>query len=215
MNNSWPVRTVLLSFLAIFMFAGSVLAQEKLNSAAKEDGSEAKPAGENSGKTKAEENEPEAGSGTEALQKSTQNPVASLISVPLQNNNNFGVSPGYRTQDVLNIRPVVPIGISRDRNLIIRWITPILWQPLPSQPSTPETGTFGLGDMLPSFFLCPAKPGKLIWDSGPVVQLPTATNTFLGQGKLGIEPSAVALTQPGHLTLGVLVKGWYITWQPP
>jgi hypothetical protein len=43
---------------------------------------------------------------TEALQKATQNPVASLISVPVQNNNNFGVNPGYRTQDVLNIQPV-------------------------------------------------------------------------------------------------------------
>jgi hypothetical protein len=48
------------------------------------------------------------------LQKATQNPVASLISVPLQNNTNFGVNPGYRNQNVLNIQPVIPIGISRD-----------------------------------------------------------------------------------------------------
>src|SRR5271165_5382942 len=50
----------------------------------------------------------EAGTGTseatEALQKATQNPVASLISVPVQDNTNFGVNPGYRTQNVLNIR---------------------------------------------------------------------------------------------------------------
>src|SRR5713101_6698479 len=69
---------------------------------------------------------------------------------------------------------------------------------------TPETGEYGLGDMQPTFFISPKKPGKLIWGVGPVLQLPTATNTFLGQGKLGIGPSTVVLTQPGHWTLGLL-----------
>jgi hypothetical protein len=59
------------------------------------------------------------------LQEATQNPVASLIIVPLQNNTNFGVNPGYRNRDVLNIQPVMPIGISKDWNLLVRWITPI------------------------------------------------------------------------------------------
>jgi hypothetical protein len=180
---------------------------------------------------------------TESLQKATQNPVASLISVPIQNNNNFGVNPGYRTQDVLNIQPVIPIGISKDWNLIVRWITPVVWQPIPNQPGTPETGVYGLGDMTPSFFLSPKNPGKLIWGVGPVFQLPTATSNYLGQGKLGIGPTVVALMQPGHWTLGVLAnniwsvagsgsrpdvnqfllqyfinynlkKGWFLTWQP-
>jgi hypothetical protein len=57
---------------------------------------------------------------TEKLQKDTQNPVASLISVPIQNNANFNIGPANRTQDVLNIQPVIPIGISEDWNLIIR-----------------------------------------------------------------------------------------------
>jgi hypothetical protein len=147
-----------------------------------------------------------AGDATASLQKATQNPVASLISVPVQNNSNFGVGPNNRTQDVLNIQPVIPIGISKDWNLIIRWITPIVWQPLPSEPSTPQTGQYGFGDMQPTFFLSPAKPGKVIWGIGPVFQLPTATNTFLGQGKLGLGPSVVALVQPGHWTIGFLAN---------
>ncbi len=195
---------------------------------------------------KANTNEKDAGSSdaaTESLQKATQNPVASLISVPIQNNNNFGVNPGYRTQDVLNIQPVIPIGISKDWNLIVRWITPVVWQPIPNEPGTPETGVYGLGDMTPSFFLSPKKPGKLIWGVGPVFQLPTATSNYLGQGKLGVGPTVVALLQPGHWTLGVLAnnvwsvagtgsrpdvnqfllqyfinynlkKGWFLTWQP-
>ena len=141
---------------------------------------------------------------TGALQKATQNPVSNLISVPLQNNTNFGAKPGYRSQNVLDIQPVIPIGISKDWNLLVRWITPIIYQPVPNAPGTPETGEYGLGDMMPTFFISPKRPGKLIWGVGPVFQLPTATNTFLGQGKLGIGPSTVVLTQPGHWTLGLL-----------
>jgi hypothetical protein len=154
----------------------------------------------------ATEQTPAAATNSDALRKATQNPVASLISVPIQNNSNFGVNPGYRTQDVLNIQPVVPLSLSKDWNLVIRWIAPIVWQPLPNPPSTPETGQYGLGDMQPTFFLVPKKTGKLIWGGGPIVQIPTATNTFLGQGKLGIGPSIVLLTQPGHWTIGTLAN---------
>ena len=121
--------------------------------------------GTSTAKAKANGEEAEAGTNEapEALQKATENPVASLISVPVQNNLNFGVNPGYRNQDVLNIQPVIPIGVSKDWNLIIRWIAPIIYQPIPNAPGAPETGEYGLGDMVPSFFISPKKPGKLIW----------------------------------------------------
>jgi hypothetical protein len=158
------------------------------------------------GQVKTVEPEADTNAGTEALQKATDNPVASLISVPVQNNTNFGVNPSYRTQDVLDIQPVIPIGISKDWNLLVRWIMPIIYQPVPNQPSTPETGEYGLGDMVPTFLTSPKKPGKLIWGAGPVFQLPTATNTVLGQGNLGLGPSFVLLSEPGHSTLGILAN---------
>src|SRR5271167_2075532 len=68
---------------------------------------------------------------TDALRNAAQNPVASLISVPIQDNFNFNNSPGDRTQNVLNIQPVIPLSVSKDWNLIVRWITPIIYQPLP------------------------------------------------------------------------------------
>ena len=177
---------------------------------------------------------------TAALQKATQNPVASLISVPVQNNTNFGVGNYDRTQDVLNIQPVIPMRISKNWNLITRIIQPIVWQPYPNETTG---GEYGLGDMNPTFFLSPFKPGKIIWGAGPAFVIPTATNSILGQGKFDIGPSVVALTQPGHWTLGILTnnvwsvagsggrpavnqfllqyfinynlkKGYYITWQP-
>ncbi len=139
----------------------------------------------------------------EALRKAVQNPVASLISVPLQNNANFGYGPFNRTQDVLEIEPVIPIKLSENWNLITRIIQPLVWQPYPNQNTG---GEYGLGDMNPSFFLSPGKPGKVIWGAGPALVIPTATSTILGQGKLSMGPSVVLLTQPPHWTLGLLIN---------
>ena len=125
-------------------------------------------------------------SDTEALAKATQNPVASLISVPFQNNTNFAIGPYNRTQNILNIQPVIPAKISPHWMLISRIIQPIVWQPYSSQFTG---GEFGFGDMSPTFFLSPAKPGKLIWGAGPAWVFPTATNQLLGQGKVSVGPS--------------------------
>jgi hypothetical protein len=149
-----------------------------------------------------------ASSTTNALQKAVQNPVASLISVPIQNNNNFSTGPADRTQDVLNIQPVIPLPISKNWMLITRIIQPIVWQPYPTEPTG---GQYGFGDMNPTFFLAPAKPGKLIWGVGPAFVIPTATNQILGQGKFSVGPSVVALMQPKKWTIGALVNNvWSI-----
>lgn len=142
----------------------------------------------------------------DALRKAAQNPVASLISVPVQNNDNTGILPGNRTQNVTNIQPVIPLKLNDNWNLIIRWITPILYQPLPAPSTLPQIGVSGLGDMQPTFLLSPSKPSKLIWGAGPIIQMPTATSQYLGQGKLALGPNIVALTMPGSFVLGVLVN---------
>lgn len=113
------------------------------------------------------------------LQKATQNPVASLISVPLQNNRNFDIGPLDRTQNVLNTQPVIPLKLSENWNLIVRIIVPLIYQPDVTQR---DLGVVGLGDVSPTFFLSPGRPGRLIWGVGPALVLPTATNRVLGQG---------------------------------
>jgi hypothetical protein len=157
------------------------------------------------------EETPAAAVNAEELRKESQNPVASLISVPIQENFNFGIGPSDRTQNVLNIQPVIPLSVSKDWNLIVRWITPIVYQPIsvpqgPGGPPLQTTGVYGLGDMNPSFFFVPKK-SKIIWGIGPSFVLPTATNTtYLGQGKLSVGPSVVALVQPPGWTIGFLAN---------
>jgi hypothetical protein len=163
-----------------------------------------------SGSTQADsssDNRGGAASSTEALQKATQNPVANLISVPLQDNMNFGVGPYNGTQNVLNIQPVIPVQLTSYWNLINRIILPVVWQPYTgSNPANASLGTFGLGDLNPTLFLSPANPGKIIWGVGPAFVLPTATDPALGQGKWSAGPSFVVLAQPGHWSLGLLVN---------
>ena len=110
---------------------------------------------------------------TEELAKETQNPIANLISVPFQNNFNFGIGPNDATQYLLNIEPVIPISLNKDWNLITRTIMPIINQPSPA----PGIGSeFGLGDINPTVFISPANSGKLIWGVGPTMTFPTATS---------------------------------------
>jgi hypothetical protein len=165
------------------------------------------------GTSVATEATPAAAVNSDALRNAAQNPVASLISVPVQENWNFGIQPGNRTQNVLNIQPVIPLSLGKKWNLITRWITPIIYQPIPvPQPPGPpaqQTGVYGLGDLNPSFFLSPKK-SKVIWGVGPTFVLPTATNTtFLGQGKFSIGPTVVVLVQPTHWTIGFLANNYW------
>jgi hypothetical protein len=140
---------------------------------------------------------------TDKLREAAQNPVANLISVPFQNNTNFGYGPYSRTQNVLNIQPVIPFKLTPEWNLITRWVTPVLWQPRLSPVLGGETG---LGNIQPSFFLSPAEPGKIIWGVGPVLWLPTATDKTLGVNKWGGGPSAVVLRIDGPWVFGALVN---------
>ena len=63
------------------------------------------------------------------LREAAQNPVADLISVPLQNNTNFNVGTLDNTQNVLNIQPVIPFTLNENWNLITRTIMPVIYQP--------------------------------------------------------------------------------------
>ncbi len=156
---------------------------------------------------------PAAAANSEELRKAAQNPIASLISVPVESLTNFGIGPADRTQEVVNIQPVIPLSVGKDWNLITRWIMPIIYQPLPvPQPPGPPvqlTGVSGFGDLNPSFFLSP-KHSKVTWGVGPTFVFPTATNTtYLGQGKLSMGPTVVALVQPSHFTVGVLANNYW------
>lgn len=138
------------------------------------------------------------------LAKKLANPVAALISVPLQYNYDEGFGPnGNGSKSVLNIQPVWPFSLGEDWNLITRTIIPLVDQ----QDIPPGTDKSGLGDILQSFFFSPKKPvGGWILAAGPVFLYPTASDELLGGEKWGTGPTALALKQTGPWTFGLLAN---------
>lgn len=135
------------------------------------------------------------------LAKAAQNPVANMISLPLQYNVNNGIGPNDETQSILNIQPVWPVELNDDWNLITRTIAPIISQP---DILTGEGRVNGLGDINFTAFLSPSAPGSLTWGAGPAFVFPTATDKVLGADKWSAGASAVVLTMPGNWVIGSL-----------
>src|ERR1700752_4131424 len=103
---------------------------------------------------------------TPELAKQAQNPIASLISVPFQNNFNFNTGTEDDLQNVLNIQPVIPFRVSNRWNVITRTIVPLIHQP----ELAPGIGNVsGLGDVQFSTFFSPAKASRIIWWVGPIL----------------------------------------------
>jgi opacity protein-like surface antigen len=147
----------------------------------------------------------------ESLAQKSQNPIADLVSLPFQSNTNFNAAPFGRTQEILNIQPVVPMHISADWNMISRTIVPVVSQPDPLF----DRNTNGIGDITQSLFFSPVHSGALIWGAGPVFTIPSATDPILGTGRVLFGPTAVFLTTPGHVVMGVLLNNqWSVGADP-
>lgn len=140
------------------------------------------------------------------LARQLANPVASLVSVPFQNNWDRRIGPleaGARY--TLNVQPVIPVPLGADWNLVTRMILPVVAQ----SDIAPGTGRDrGVGDAVVSVFLSPAAPtaGGWIWGAGPVMLVPTGSEDRLTADRWGLGPTAVALRQDGPWSYGALVN---------
>lgn len=144
-----------------------------------------------------------AGSAQELADK-LANPVASLISVPLQSNIDYGLGPHNGTKYTLNIQPVIPVKINSKLNLITRYIIPVVDQ---DDITAEHSSQFGLSDATISGFFAPgSSKNGLIWGAGPALLIPIGTNEFLSAHKWGVGPTALILKQSPGLTYGFLVN---------
>ena len=139
------------------------------------------------------------------LAMAIQNPLASMVTLPLQFNWNAGVGDYDRTAMNINIQPVVPFTGGDKWNIISRTIIPVN-----SVPIGETASEFGIGDTSLSLFISPKNPGKLIWGVGPTLVLPTASNgEVLGSQKWSIGPTGVLFYGTGNWTMGFVASN---TW---
>jgi len=132
------------------------------------------------------------------------NPVANMISVPIQNNLDYGIGPYNGSKYTINVQPVIPIHLSQQLNLITRYIIPVVDQ---RNISAENSNEFGLSDATVSAWFSPVhtKSGW-IWGAGPAFLVPIGTHDYLSTRKWAVGPTALALRQKNGLTYGFLVN---------
>lgn len=146
------------------------------------------------------------GASAQDLAQQLANPVASLISLPLQFNYDRQIGADDEGERfTLNVQPVIPIRLNDKWNLISRTILPIIDQ---TNIAPGSGGQNGLGDVLQSAFFSPAAPTSSgwIWGAGPALLIPTGTNDLLTADKWAAGPTAVFLKQEGPWTYGALAN---------
>jgi len=138
------------------------------------------------------------------LAKKLSNPIASLISVPFQNNSDYGIGDLNGSRNTMNFQPVIPVSLNENWNLINRLILPVVTQYNITGPGEKQNG---LSDAVVSSFFSPknSKNG-LTWGVGPALLLPVGTDDYLTTKKFGVGPTAVALKQSNGWTYGALVN---------
>jgi hypothetical protein len=143
-------------------------------------------------------------SSADALAKQLANPVAALISVPIEFtwDTRAGVNETGSISTLI-FKPVIPMSLNSDWNLISRTIVPMIQ----FNDVVPGTTTSGFGDVLQSFFFSPKAPtaGGVIWGVGPAISIPVGRDQF-STNQWGLGPTGVVLVQQGPWTYGALVN---------
>ncbi|MBV8198636.1 MAG: neuromedin U [Candidatus Eremiobacteraeota bacterium] len=145
------------------------------------------------------------------LQALAANPIASLVSIPFQYNLNFNYGIYRRTQQLLNIQPVIPTDLGNGHTFVSRIVTPFIGLPALAPNVGPQ---IGVGDLNPQFYYVP-KQGSVMVGYGPTFVFPTGTSQWVGQGKWSVGPDAVIVITQKNVVYGLLANNvWSVAGDP-
>ena len=165
-----------------------------------------------------------------ALAKAAQNPIASMISIPIQWNATPGtqwapnsVDPDAKhdkVMNVVNVQPVFPFKLSEEWTLVTRTIVPFLSVPF----ADPEFGlnqggesyvvrwdeesNVGVGDINPTGFFVPTMKGNFTVGFGPTLSAPVS-NAPISTGKWAAGPAVVLVYTKGPWVVGGLANNMW------
>ena len=135
----------------------------------------------------------------EDLAKEAKNPFADLIQIQIGNDFGFGGDTGNGLQYSMTLQPIIPIKINDSWNLVTRTNFSV------SSLSASDSGMgriTGASDLITEFYFSPDKKTPFIWGFGPVLGIPTASDSSFGTGKWSLGPAFGIISQTEHWTYG-------------
>jgi hypothetical protein len=153
--------------------------------------------------------------GKEDLGQKTQNPLADLVIIPIQNNISFNNTQNNKTGYLMNLQPVFPVKAG-NLSIINRAVFGFGYVPgiTAGGSSIPggfpedgaDDGVWGLLDLNWTAYITPKPAGDFSWGVGPSLTLPIASDNRLGSGKWSVGPSMVFVWQPGKWTIDAIFR---------
>jgi hypothetical protein len=139
------------------------------------------------------------------LAQDVENPLANLVAIPIETIWEGGAGPEDADRFALQVSPSVPFALGEDWLLVSRSVVPLL---VHQQAMAKGAGSdTGLGDIETSLFLTPRSPFLgAAWGLGPILLLPTATDSELGAEAWAAGPTGAVVVERGAWSLGAIAR---------
>ena len=150
------------------------------------------------------------------IAKKLANPIANMISVPLQYqfSRGVGATQGGSEQTLL-FQPVIPFNLAGGDTFIVRPIIAGVGEVSVQNTSGQSFTGYGAASVTIESFYAPNTNSSWIWGVGPYVQSPLSNSGKFGSQQTGLGATGVVLNRAGPWTYGLLgYQSWSVGGNP-
>lgn len=150
------------------------------------------------------------------IAKKLANPIADMISVPLQYEFSRGVGKNQGgSEQTLLFQPVAPFNLGGGDTFIVRPIVAGVRETSVQGPNGQAFSGYGIASVTLESFYAPNTNSSWIWGIGPYAQSPSGNSGKFGSQQTGAGVTAVVLNRDGPWTYGALAyQSWSMGGNP-